>query len=168
MQRLLTMQRLTSVSLRRRQTSISVCLKLSTAKPCSPHAAAKPRSSRAAANHHGRSTCHTQPPLPPSDTQDGLYEIKNVIECVHDSVDYIWRSDSRHKVFTEIVKQLTFRDMKLFDDCKIRTLYGLYFKYVSMCSVESNASGQGSTSCQQEEKKPVPIILPIEDDASKG
>ncbi|KAG8374690.1 hypothetical protein BUALT_Bualt10G0022100 [Buddleja alternifolia] len=52
--------------------------------------------------------------------QDGLSEIKNVIECVRDSVDYIRRSDSRLKVFTEIVKQLNLRERKLIDDCKTR------------------------------------------------
>ncbi|KAG8363492.1 hypothetical protein BUALT_Bualt19G0028000 [Buddleja alternifolia] len=52
--------------------------------------------------------------------QDGLSEIKNVIECVHDSVDYIRRSDSRLKIFTEIVKQLNLRERKLIDDCKTR------------------------------------------------
>ncbi|KAG8377345.1 hypothetical protein BUALT_Bualt08G0023500 [Buddleja alternifolia] len=91
-----------------------------------------------------------------------------------------------------------------------RILYDLYSEYVSMCSAESNASGEGSTSCQsinsdrnvetgtllselsadsvellmcdsdwlrkrhglkkksQEEKKSVPIFLPIDDDAAKG
>ncbi|KAG8373112.1 hypothetical protein BUALT_Bualt12G0136700 [Buddleja alternifolia] len=52
--------------------------------------------------------------------QDGLSEIKNVIECVCDSVDYIRRSDSRLKVFIEIVKQLNLRERKLIDDCKTR------------------------------------------------
>ncbi|KAG8370310.1 hypothetical protein BUALT_Bualt14G0103600 [Buddleja alternifolia] len=52
--------------------------------------------------------------------QDGLSEIKNVIECVRDSVDYIRRSDSRLKIFTEIVKQLNLRKRKLIDDCKTR------------------------------------------------
>ncbi|KAG8384354.1 hypothetical protein BUALT_Bualt04G0109400 [Buddleja alternifolia] len=52
--------------------------------------------------------------------KDGLSEIKNVIECVRDSVDYIRRSDSRLKVFTEIVKQLNLRERKLIDDCKTR------------------------------------------------
>ncbi|KAG8375954.1 hypothetical protein BUALT_Bualt09G0012800 [Buddleja alternifolia] len=124
--------------------------------------------------------------------QDGLFEIKNVIQHVCDSVNYIWRSDSRRKIFTEIAKQLNLRERKLIDDCKTRwnstyemlatavkfrdvfprykmmalefffpklyssekavtelaTLYDLYFEYVSMCSVESNASGEGSTSCQ--------------------
>ncbi|KAG8363726.1 hypothetical protein BUALT_Bualt19G0052300 [Buddleja alternifolia] len=47
--------------------------------------------------------------------QDGLSEIKNVIECVRDSV-YMRRSDSRLKVFTEIVKQLNLRERKLIDD----------------------------------------------------
>ncbi|KAG8366467.1 hypothetical protein BUALT_Bualt17G0083000 [Buddleja alternifolia] len=52
--------------------------------------------------------------------QDGLSEIKNVIERVRDSVDYIRRSDSRLKIFTEIVKQLNLRERKLIDDCKTR------------------------------------------------
>ncbi|KAG8389293.1 hypothetical protein BUALT_Bualt02G0213800 [Buddleja alternifolia] len=52
--------------------------------------------------------------------QDGLSKIKNVIECVRDSVDYIRRSDSRLKIFTEIVKQLNLRERKLIDDCKTR------------------------------------------------
>ncbi|KAG8364709.1 hypothetical protein BUALT_Bualt18G0026800 [Buddleja alternifolia] len=52
--------------------------------------------------------------------QDGLSEIKNVIECVRDSVDYIRRSDSRLKIFTEILKQLNLRERKLIDDCKTR------------------------------------------------
>ncbi|KAG8390252.1 hypothetical protein BUALT_Bualt01G0064400 [Buddleja alternifolia] len=52
--------------------------------------------------------------------RDGLSEIKNVIECVRDSVDYIRRSDSRLKIFTKVVKQLNLREMKLIDDCKTR------------------------------------------------
>ncbi|KAG8371476.1 hypothetical protein BUALT_Bualt13G0091500 [Buddleja alternifolia] len=65
--------------------------------------------------------------------QDGLSEIKNVIECVRDSVDYIRRSDSRLKVFTEIVKQLNLRERKLIDDCK--TSPSDWEKVVKVCSL---------------------------------
>ncbi|KAG8369761.1 hypothetical protein BUALT_Bualt14G0047300 [Buddleja alternifolia] len=65
--------------------------------------------------------------------QDGLSEIKNVIECVHDSVDYIRRLDSRLKIFTEIVKQLNLREMKLIEDCK--TSPSDWKKVVKVCSL---------------------------------
>ncbi|XP_012851801.1 PREDICTED: zinc finger BED domain-containing protein RICESLEEPER 2-like [Erythranthe guttata] len=54
------------------------------------------------------------------ETQDGLSQIKDIIEVVRDSVEYIRRSDARLKIFSEIVKQLNLRDRKLVDDCRTR------------------------------------------------
>ncbi|KAG8379316.1 hypothetical protein BUALT_Bualt07G0075700 [Buddleja alternifolia] len=38
--------------------------------------------------------------------QNGLDEIRDIIDIVRDSVEYVRRSDARLKIFTEIVKQL--------------------------------------------------------------
>ncbi|XP_012827648.1 PREDICTED: zinc finger BED domain-containing protein RICESLEEPER 2-like [Erythranthe guttata] len=52
--------------------------------------------------------------------QDGLSEIKDIIDIIRDSVEYVRRSDARLKIFTEIVKQLNLSDKKLIDDCRTR------------------------------------------------
>lgn len=52
--------------------------------------------------------------------QDGLSQIKEIIDIIRDSVEYVRRSDARLKVFSEIVKQLNLPDRKLIDDCRTR------------------------------------------------
>ncbi|XP_020549781.1 zinc finger BED domain-containing protein RICESLEEPER 2-like [Sesamum indicum] len=52
--------------------------------------------------------------------QDGLSEIKNIVDVIRDSVEYVRRSDARLKIFSEIVKQLNLPDKKLVDDCRTR------------------------------------------------
>ncbi|KAL0385595.1 UNVERIFIED_CONTAM: hypothetical protein Sradi_2953800 [Sesamum radiatum] len=55
--------------------------------------------------------------------QDGLFEIKNIVDVIRDSVEYVRRSDAklkRLKIFSEIVKQLNLPDKKLVDDCRTR------------------------------------------------
>ncbi|KAL0361688.1 UNVERIFIED_CONTAM: putative AC transposase [Sesamum radiatum] len=51
---------------------------------------------------------------------DGLSEIKNIVDVIRDSVEYVRRSDARLKIFSEIVKQLNLPDKKLVDDCRTR------------------------------------------------
>ncbi|KAL0319574.1 UNVERIFIED_CONTAM: hypothetical protein Sradi_5218900 [Sesamum radiatum] len=50
--------------------------------------------------------------------QDGLSEIKNIVDVIRDSVEYIRRSNARLKIFSEIVKQLNLLDKKLVDDSR--------------------------------------------------
>ncbi|KAL0325096.1 UNVERIFIED_CONTAM: hypothetical protein Sradi_5078900 [Sesamum radiatum] len=52
--------------------------------------------------------------------QDGLYEIKQIVDVIRDSVEYVRRSDARLKIFSEIVKQLNLPEKKLVDDCRTR------------------------------------------------
>ncbi|KAG8377566.1 hypothetical protein BUALT_Bualt08G0046500 [Buddleja alternifolia] len=52
--------------------------------------------------------------------QNGLDEIRDIIDIVRDSVEYVRRSDARLKIFTEIVKQLNIPERKLIDDCQTR------------------------------------------------
>ncbi|KAL0404108.1 UNVERIFIED_CONTAM: hypothetical protein Sradi_2051600 [Sesamum radiatum] len=52
--------------------------------------------------------------------QDGLSEIKNIVDVIRDSVEYVQRSDARLKIFFEIVKQLNLPDKKLDDECRMR------------------------------------------------
>ncbi|KAJ8429918.1 hypothetical protein Cgig2_025348 [Carnegiea gigantea] len=50
----------------------------------------------------------------------GLQEIKNVIENIHDSVDYITGSEARMKLFAEIAQELQIPHRKLVHKCKTR------------------------------------------------
>ncbi|XP_031268523.1 zinc finger BED domain-containing protein RICESLEEPER 2-like [Pistacia vera] len=52
--------------------------------------------------------------------QDGLYQIKHIIEDIRDTVSYINSSESRLKVFAEIVQQRRLPFRKLILDCKTR------------------------------------------------
>ncbi|XP_011080812.1 zinc finger BED domain-containing protein RICESLEEPER 2-like [Sesamum indicum] len=52
--------------------------------------------------------------------QDGLSDIKDIVDVIRDSVEYVRRSDARFKIFSEIVKQLNLPDKKLVDDCRTR------------------------------------------------
>ncbi|KAL0447880.1 UNVERIFIED_CONTAM: hypothetical protein Slati_1915900 [Sesamum latifolium] len=52
--------------------------------------------------------------------QDGLSKIKNIVDVIRDSVEYVRRSDARLKIFSEIVKQLNLSDKKLVDDCRTK------------------------------------------------
>ncbi|KAL0383010.1 UNVERIFIED_CONTAM: hypothetical protein Scaly_0588300 [Sesamum calycinum] len=52
--------------------------------------------------------------------QDGLSEIKQIVDVIRDSVEYVRRSDARLKIFSEIVKQLNLLEKKLVDDCHTR------------------------------------------------
>ncbi|KAL0409499.1 UNVERIFIED_CONTAM: Zinc finger BED domain-containing protein RICESLEEPER 2 [Sesamum radiatum] len=52
--------------------------------------------------------------------QDGLSEIKNIVDVISDNVEYVQQSDARLKIFSEIVKQLNLLDKKLVDDCRTR------------------------------------------------
>ncbi|XP_031273207.1 zinc finger BED domain-containing protein RICESLEEPER 2-like [Pistacia vera] len=52
--------------------------------------------------------------------QDGLYQIRHIIDDIHESVLYINSSESRLKVFFEIVQQLKLPYQKLILHCKIR------------------------------------------------
>ncbi|KZV44901.1 zinc finger BED domain-containing protein RICESLEEPER 1-like [Dorcoceras hygrometricum] len=52
--------------------------------------------------------------------QDGLTEIKDIVDDVRRSVDFIRRTDSRLLKFAEIVKYLNLSERKLIDDCKTR------------------------------------------------
>ncbi|KAL0345583.1 UNVERIFIED_CONTAM: Zinc finger BED domain-containing protein RICESLEEPER 1 [Sesamum radiatum] len=53
-------------------------------------------------------------------TQDGISEIKYIVEVIRDSVEYVRRSDARLLLFSEIVKQLNLPERKLVDDCRTR------------------------------------------------
>ncbi|KAL0423770.1 UNVERIFIED_CONTAM: Zinc finger BED domain-containing protein RICESLEEPER 2 [Sesamum radiatum] len=57
--------------------------------------------------------------------QDGICEIKDIVEVIRDSVEYVRRSDARLMLFSEIVKQLNLPERKLVDDCRTRwnTIY---------------------------------------------
>ncbi|KAG8383758.1 hypothetical protein BUALT_Bualt04G0047100 [Buddleja alternifolia] len=50
-------------------------------------------------------------------SQNGLDEIRDIIDIVRDSVEYVRRSDVRLKIFTEIVKQINIPERKLVEDC---------------------------------------------------
>ncbi|KAL0368401.1 UNVERIFIED_CONTAM: hypothetical protein Scaly_1059000 [Sesamum calycinum] len=52
--------------------------------------------------------------------QDGLFEIKQIVDVIRDSVEYVRRSDARLEIFSEIVKQLNLSEKKLVDDCRTR------------------------------------------------
>ncbi|KAL0320451.1 UNVERIFIED_CONTAM: hypothetical protein Sradi_5306600 [Sesamum radiatum] len=52
--------------------------------------------------------------------QDGLSEIKNIVDVIRDSVEYVQRSDAKLKLFFKIVKQLNLPYKKLVDDCRTR------------------------------------------------
>ncbi|KAL0374021.1 UNVERIFIED_CONTAM: Zinc finger BED domain-containing protein RICESLEEPER 2 [Sesamum radiatum] len=52
--------------------------------------------------------------------QDGISEIKYIVEVIRDSVEYVRRSDARLLLFSEIVKQLNLPERKLVDDCRTR------------------------------------------------
>ena len=52
--------------------------------------------------------------------QDGLIQIKPIIENVHDSVSYINQSEARLRTFSEIVQQLQLPARRLILDCKTR------------------------------------------------
>ncbi|KAK4406401.1 hypothetical protein Sango_0646600 [Sesamum angolense] len=52
--------------------------------------------------------------------QDGICEIKDIVEVIRDSVEYVRRSDARLLLFSEILKQLKFPERKLVDDCRTR------------------------------------------------
>ncbi|KAL0307496.1 UNVERIFIED_CONTAM: hypothetical protein Sangu_3027600 [Sesamum angustifolium] len=54
------------------------------------------------------------------ETQDGLSEIKQIVDVIRDSVEYVRQSDARLKIFSEIVKQLNLPEKKLVDDCRTR------------------------------------------------
>ncbi|KAL0408297.1 UNVERIFIED_CONTAM: Zinc finger BED domain-containing protein RICESLEEPER 1 [Sesamum radiatum] len=49
-----------------------------------------------------------------------LSEIKNIVDVIRDSVEYVRQSDARLKIFSEIVKQLNLPNKKLVDDCRTR------------------------------------------------
>ncbi|KAL0387370.1 UNVERIFIED_CONTAM: Zinc finger BED domain-containing protein RICESLEEPER 2 [Sesamum radiatum] len=46
-------------------------------------------------------------------------EIKNIVEVIRDSIEYVRRSDARLLLFSEIVKQLNLPERKLVDDCRM-------------------------------------------------
>ncbi|KAK4425515.1 hypothetical protein Salat_1745500 [Sesamum alatum] len=52
--------------------------------------------------------------------QDGLSKIKNIVDVIRDSVEYVRRFDAKLKIFSEIVKQLNLQYKKLVDDCRTR------------------------------------------------
>ncbi|XP_031282595.1 zinc finger BED domain-containing protein RICESLEEPER 1-like [Pistacia vera] len=52
--------------------------------------------------------------------QDGLWQIRRIINKIHESVVYINGSEGRLKVFVEIVQQLRLPCQKLILDCKTR------------------------------------------------
>ncbi|KAL0334154.1 UNVERIFIED_CONTAM: hypothetical protein Sangu_1571600 [Sesamum angustifolium] len=52
--------------------------------------------------------------------QDGICEIKDIVEVIRDSVEYVRQSDARLLLFSEIVKQLNLPERKLVDDCRTR------------------------------------------------
>ncbi|XP_073300079.1 zinc finger BED domain-containing protein RICESLEEPER 2-like isoform X3 [Primulina huaijiensis] len=52
--------------------------------------------------------------------QDGLNEIKDIINIIRRSVDFIRRTDARLLKFAEIIKQLKLDERKLIYDCKTR------------------------------------------------
>ncbi|KAK4397462.1 Zinc finger BED domain-containing protein RICESLEEPER 2 [Sesamum angolense] len=52
--------------------------------------------------------------------QDGIYEIKDIVEVIRDSIEYVWRSDARLLLFFKIVEQLNLPERKLVDDCRTR------------------------------------------------
>ncbi|GJY95737.1 zinc finger BED domain-containing protein RICESLEEPER 2-like protein [Tanacetum coccineum] len=52
--------------------------------------------------------------------QDGLSEVKEIVNTVHASVSYLKASDSRLKVFSQVTKQLHLPERKLILDCKTR------------------------------------------------
>ncbi|KAL0392914.1 UNVERIFIED_CONTAM: Zinc finger BED domain-containing protein RICESLEEPER 2 [Sesamum radiatum] len=52
--------------------------------------------------------------------QDGICEIKDIVEVIRYSVEYVRRSDARLLLFSEIVKQLNLPERKLVDDCRTR------------------------------------------------
>ncbi|XP_031251030.1 zinc finger BED domain-containing protein RICESLEEPER 2-like [Pistacia vera] len=52
--------------------------------------------------------------------QNGLYQIRHIIEDIHDTMAFINSSESRLKVFAEIVQQRRLPFRKLILDCKMR------------------------------------------------
>lgn len=52
--------------------------------------------------------------------QDGLSEIKHIIEDIHDSVSYVNQSEARLQTFSEIVHQLQLPNRRLILECKTR------------------------------------------------
>ncbi|KAL0412949.1 UNVERIFIED_CONTAM: Zinc finger BED domain-containing protein RICESLEEPER 2 [Sesamum radiatum] len=51
--------------------------------------------------------------------QDGICEIKSIVEVIRDSVEYVRQSDARLLLFSEIVKQLNLPERELVDDCRL-------------------------------------------------
>ncbi|XP_039142535.1 zinc finger BED domain-containing protein RICESLEEPER 2-like [Dioscorea cayenensis subsp. rotundata] len=52
--------------------------------------------------------------------QDGISEIEEIIEDIHESVKFINQSEARLKSFSDIVQQLQLSERKLILDCKTR------------------------------------------------
>ncbi|XP_039141281.1 zinc finger BED domain-containing protein RICESLEEPER 2-like [Dioscorea cayenensis subsp. rotundata] len=62
--------------------------------------------------------------------QDGISEIEEIIEDIHESVKFINQSEARLKSFSDIVQQLQLPERKLILDCKTR--WNLTFEMLSV------------------------------------